>query len=49
MDDGLDLWPKNANIDAFREILYELHPSLEFTVDKGKKSCEQNFDTFVQV
>ena len=37
MDDGFALWPKNANIDAFREILHELHPSLEFTVDKEKK------------
>ena len=39
---------KNANIDVFRELLNELHPSLKFTVEKGKHSCEQNFDTFVQ-
>ena len=49
MDDGLVLWPKNANIDVFRELLDELHPSLKFTVQKGKNSCEQNFDIFVQV
>ena len=40
---------KNAHIDIFRELLNELHPSLKFTVKKGKNSCEQNFDTFVQV
>ena len=39
---------KNANIDIFREP-NELHPSLKFTVKKGKNSCEQNFDTFVKV
>ena len=49
MDEGFVLWPKNANIDVFRELLNELHPSLKFTVEKGKHSCEQNFDTFVQV
>ena len=49
MDDGFVLWSKNANIDAFRKLLNELHPSLIFTVEKGKNSCEQNFDTFVQV
>ena len=48
MDDGFVLWPKKANIDVFRELLNELHPSLKFTVEKGKLSCEQNFDTFVQ-
>ena len=41
------LWPKN--IDVFRELLNELHPSLKFEVEKGKNSCEQNFDAFVQV
>ena len=25
------------------------NPSLKFTVEKGQNSCEQNFDTFVQV
>ena len=40
---------KNANIDVFRELLNEIHPSLKFTVEKGKNTCEQNFDTFVQV
>ena len=49
MDDGFVLWPKNAKIDVFRELLKELHPSLKFTVEKEKSSCEQNFDTFVQV
>ena len=49
MDDGFVLWPKNANTDVFRELLNELHPSLKFTVEKGKNCCEQNFDTFVQV
>ena len=49
MDDGFVLWPKNANIDIFRELLNELHPSLNFTIQNGKNSCEQNFDTFVQV
>ena len=43
MDDGFVLWPKNANIDIFRKLLNELHPSLKFTVEKGKNSCEQNF------
>ena len=40
---------KNANIDVSRKLLNEQHPSLKFTVEKGKSSCEQNFDTFVQV
>ena len=44
MDDGFDLRPKNANIDTSREPLNELHPSLKFTVEKGKNSWEQNFD-----
>ena len=39
---------KNANIDVFRKLLNELHPSLKFTVEKGK-TCEENFYTFVQV
>ena len=43
------LWPKNANIDVFIELFNKLHPSFKFTVEKGKNSCEQNFDTFVQV
>ena len=49
MDDGFVLWPKNANTDVLRKLLNELHPSLKFTVEKGNNSCEQNFDTFVQV
>ena len=49
MDDGFVIWPKNANIDIFIELLNELHPSLKFAVEKGKNSCERNFDTFVQV
>ena len=28
---------KNANIDVFRELLNELHPSLKFTVENGEK------------
>ena len=40
MDDGFVLWPKNANIDILRELVNELHPSLKFTVEKGKNSCE---------
>ena len=43
------LWPKNANIDVFREVLDELHPSLKFKVEKRKTSFVQIFDTFVQV
>ena len=49
IDHGFVLWPKNANIDVFRKLLNELHPSLKFTVEKGKNICKQNFDTFVQV
>ena len=49
MNDGFVLWSKNANIDVFTELLDELHPSLKFTVEKGKSSCEQNFDAFVRV
>ena len=49
MDDGLVLWAKNANIDVFRELLSKLHPSLKFTLEKEKPSCEQNFNTFVRV
>ena len=45
MHDGFVLWLKNANIDLFRELLYEVHHSLKFTVEKGKSS----FDAFVQV
>ena len=45
MHDCFVLWLKNANIDLFRELLYELHHSLKFTVEKGKSS----FDAFVQV
>ena len=48
-NDGFVLWPKNANIDVFRELLNELLLSLKFTVEKGKNSCQQNFDTFAQV
>ena len=49
MDDGFVLWPKNANIDVLRKLLNELHPSQKFTVEKRKNSCEQKFDTFVQL
>ena len=42
------LWQKDANINVFRELLHDLYFSLKFTVKKGKSSCEQNFDTFVQ-
>ena len=37
------------NIDIFRELFNDLHPSLKFTVEKGKSSCEQNVDTLVEV
>ena len=49
VNDGFVLWPKNANIDVFRELVSKLHPSLKFTVGKGKISCQENSDTFVQV
>ena len=49
MDDGFVLWLKYPNIDVFREVSNELHPSMKFKVEKGKNSCEQNFDSFVQV
>ena len=49
MDDGFALWPKNANIDVFRELLNELHPLLKFIVEKGKNSREKNFNTFKPV
>ena len=49
MDNGFVLWPKNANIDVFREILDELYTSLKFTVEKGKRNWGQNCDTFVKV
>ena len=49
MSDGFVLWPKNVNIDVFRELLDELYPSLKFIVEKGKSSCEQKFDTLAQV
>ena len=39
MNDSVVLWPKNANIDAFRKLLNELHASLKFTTEKGKNSC----------
>ena len=45
MDDGFVLWPKNANTAnmtntaVFRELLNEQHPSLKFTVEKGKHGC----------
>ena len=39
MNDGVVLWPKNANIDAFRKLLNELHTLLKFTTEKGKNSC----------
>ena len=40
---------KNANIVVFRKLLNEINSSLKFTVEKRKNSCEQNFDTFLQV
>ena len=49
MDDGFVLWPKNANIDEFKELLNELYPSLKFTEEKGKNSCQENFDTSIHV
>ena len=39
MDEGFVLWPKNDNIDVFRELLNQLHLSLKFTVEKGKHVC----------
>ena len=48
MNDDFVLWPKNANIDVFRD-LNKLHPSLTLTVEKEIWGCEQNFDTFVKV
>ena len=47
MDDGFVLRPKNANIDVFKKLLNELHPSLKCAVEKGKNGCDQN--NFVQV
>ena len=47
MKDRFVLWPKYNNIDLFRELLNE--HSLKFTVEKGKSSCKENFDTLVQV
>lgn len=48
MNDDFVLWPKNAKIAVFWELFNELHPSLKFTVEKGKSSCEQNLDSFVK-
>ena len=46
MDDAnIDVIMDDANIDVFRELLNELHLSLKFIAEKGKNSCEQNFDT----
>ena len=49
MSDGFVLWPKNVNINVFRELLDELYSSLKFIVEKGKSSWEQKFDTLTQV
>ena len=49
MSDGFVLWPKNVNINVFRELLDELYPSLKLIVEKGKSSWEQKFDTLAQV
>ena len=35
MDDGFVLWPENADINMFKELLNKLHHSLKFTVEKG--------------
>ena len=35
MDDGFVLWPKNADVDVFRELLNKLHPSLKLTKRKA--------------
>ena len=40
---------KNANFNISRELLNKIYPLLEFVAEKGKDSCEQNFDTFVQI
>ena len=38
MDNGFVLWPKNASIDIFKELLLdELHPSLKFYSRKREK------------
>ena len=49
MDKSFALWPTNANVDVYRELLNKLHPSLKLTKEKGKYSCNKNFDTFVRV
>ena len=37
---NIDQGITNANIDVFRQLLNELHPSLKTTVEKGKNSYE---------
>ena len=39
MNKSFALWPTNANVDKYRELLSKLHPSLKLTKEKGKYSC----------
>ena len=36
MDDGFLIWPKELNINIFIGIINMLHPSIKYTVDRGK-------------
>ena len=37
---------RNANIDLFKKLLNELHPSLKFTVEKGKTCVKLFIDLY---
>ena len=36
MDDGFLIWPSHLDIDIFKTLLNNLHPGIEYTIEKGK-------------
>ena len=42
IDDGFILWPRGLLIDTFMDIINNLNPSIQFTLEKSKKYTQNN-------
>ena len=38
IDDGFSMWNSNLNLDSFKTIMNNLHPSIKFTFELGENT-----------
>ena len=50
MDDGFLIWPIQLDINILIGIINQLHPSIKYTVDRGKKTGnKQELNNFTRI